>query len=154
MMSKKEEIVAELKAVYDGVPWHADNLKEILEGISASAAQTRPIAGAHTVWEIVLHITGWNDVWAERLDGRNVLEPPAGDFPASGVDDAAWTETLKELERSHTNLIGKISQVRDEDVQQEFMNKGYPLSFFLEGIVRHLVYHSGQIGLLKKSAVP
>jgi uncharacterized damage-inducible protein DinB len=150
-MSKKEEIVAELKAVYEGVPWHADNLTEILEGISASEARKRPIEGAHTVWEIVQHITGWNDVWAERLDGRNVLEPASGDFPASGEDDAAWTATLKELERSHTNLIEKISDVRDEDVPREFMDKGYPLGFFLDGIVRHLVYHSGQIGLLKKA---
>lgn len=149
-MSKKDEIIEELKAVYDGVPWHADNMVEILDGVSARQARTRPIPRAHSIWEIVSHITGWNDVWAERLDGRNVLEPPAGDFPASGEDEAAWTAALKELKRSHHNLIAKISEVRDEDVPREFMNKGYPLGFFLEGAVRHMVYHSGQIALLKK----
>lgn len=150
-MSKKQEIIEELRAVYDGVAWHADSVTEILDGISAEHAVQRPIPDAHTVWEIVLHITGWNDVWAERLDGSNVLEPPAGDFPASGEDDASWSRTLEDLERSHLNLIEKIGNVRDEDVPREFMNKGYPLGFFLDGIVRHMVYHSGQIGLLKKA---
>lgn len=150
-MSKKHEIIEELRAVYDGVAWHADSVTEILDGISAQQAVRRPIPDAHTVWEIVLHITGWNDVWAERLDGRNVLEPPAGDFPDTGEDEQAWTAALEELERSHLNLIEKIGNVRDEDVSLEFMGKGYPLGFFLDGIVRHLVYHSGQIGLLKKA---
>lgn len=151
-MSKKEEIIEELKAIYDGEPWHADNLIEILDGITGGQAAARPIADAHSIWEVVSHIAAWNDVWAERLDGRNVLEPPA-DFPSSGDGEDAWAAALRDLERSQTNLIGKISKVRDEDVQKEFMDKGYPLSFFLEGIVRHLVYHSGQIGLLKKTAV-
>jgi uncharacterized damage-inducible protein DinB len=150
-MSKKEEILEELKTIYDGEPWHADNLVDILSGITAGQAAARPIGGAHSIWEVVSHIAGWNDVWAERLGGRNVVEPTAGDFPPSGEGEDAWAEALRDLERSYTNLIGKISEVRDEDVREEFLGRGYPMSFFLEGIVRHIVYHSGQIGLLKKA---
>jgi uncharacterized damage-inducible protein DinB len=151
-MSKKEEIINELKAIYDGEAWHADNLTEILDGVPAAQAGKRPIADAHSIREIVAHIAAWNDVWAERLDGRNILEPSAGDFPAAGPDDkTAWAKALCELKRSHLELIDKIENVRDSDMPHEFMNKGYTLGFFLEGIVRHTVYHSGQIAILKKA---
>jgi uncharacterized damage-inducible protein DinB len=149
-MSIKEEVIEDLKAVYDGEPWHADNLTAILAGISAAEALERPIVNAHSIWEIVSHIAGWNDVWAARLEGENVLEPPAGDFPAPGAGDADWAAALRDLERSHFNLIEKISGLREEDLPREFMNKGYPLDFFLRGFVRHAVYHSGQIAILKK----
>jgi hypothetical protein len=91
-------------------------------------------------------------VWAARLGGRNILEPPAGDFPAARPDDeTSWAKALSELDRSFSELIGKIENVRDSDMPHEFMNKGYTLGFFLEGIVRHAVYHSGQIVILKKA---
>ena len=149
-MSKKQEIIDELKEIYDGEPWHADNLMEILDGISAEQAGKRPVPEAHSVWELVGHIAGWNDVWATRLGGKDILDPPGGDFPVSGADDEAWNGALSELERSHRDLISKIETVRDEDMSREFLTKGYTLAFFLEGIVRHNVYHAGQIAILKK----
>ena len=31
---------------------------EVLEGVSAEAAAAHPVAGAHSIWELVLHLTG------------------------------------------------------------------------------------------------
>ncbi|HEY7818948.1 MAG TPA: DinB family protein, partial [Vicinamibacteria bacterium] len=43
----------------DGQPWHGPSLAIVLQGVDARTAAARPIDGAHSIWEITLHLTGW-----------------------------------------------------------------------------------------------
>jgi len=49
----------DLRNVYDGSPWHGSSIKSVLKGVDADTAALRSIPRGHTIWEIVLHMTGW-----------------------------------------------------------------------------------------------
>jgi uncharacterized damage-inducible protein DinB len=128
-------------------------LRQILKGISANQAVAKPIPEAHSIWELVLHITGWNETFATRLAGKSQPEPKDGDFPAiDNSDDASWQLALQKLKRSQALLVDAITNQDERNLSKPFADQDYTVSFFLHGILRHIVYHSGQIGLLKKAS--
>jgi hypothetical protein len=150
-MSDIARIVDELERIYGGDAWHGPSLRETLKGVTAAQAAARPIADAHSIWEILRHIAGWNDVVSRRLEGYPTEEPVEGDFPQiAGTGEAAWAEALAKLEESHRRLVGKISSLGQERLQETAAGEDYSVSFMLHGMIRHIVYHSGQIALLKK----
>ena len=152
-MSEKEQLLDELQKVYRGDAWHGESLSEILSGISAAKAFAKPIPAAHSIWEISLHIAAWNETFTERLLGGVRPEPKDGDFPVIGdSSEKGWKDTLKRVETAQQKLIDAVKNLREEDFSKQFANRDFTLSFFLHGIVRHIVYHSGQIGVLKKAA--
>jgi uncharacterized damage-inducible protein DinB len=149
-MSEIQAIIDDLKNIHEGDAWHGPALKEILTGVTATQAASRPLPNAHSIWELVLHIAAWENVFLNRLSGRPMNEPDVGDFPpVTETNDAAWQKTLTKLDESHRELIDKISAVMDE--QAIVPGKDYSVAYMLRGIVRHHVYHAGQIMLLKKA---
>jgi hypothetical protein len=57
--SDLEALCEDLRRVYDGAPWHGSSITEVLKGVDADVAARRSIPRAHTIWEIVLHMTAW-----------------------------------------------------------------------------------------------
>jgi hypothetical protein len=57
-MSEIHRIADQLKRSLEGEAWHGPALRELLSGVTAKQAAARPLAGAHSIWEIVLHIIG------------------------------------------------------------------------------------------------
>ena len=143
----------ELRVLAHGDPWHGPALDELLDGVTAETAGTRPIPGGHTLWEIVLHVTGWLDVWRRRLEGERVDEPEEGDFPAPpGATAQAWAESKDRLRTAHGRLVARVADLSDADLDAPVAGRDYTVRFLVRGAIRHTVYHSGQIGLLRKLA--
>lgn len=68
-MSAIQRILDHYDGVLSGEPWHGDAVWPVLDSISAQEAAARPIPSAHTIWEIVMHMTFWENVAAQRLAG-------------------------------------------------------------------------------------
>ena len=150
-MSKIQAIIDELKYIHDGDAWHGPSLKEILSGVTAQQAAARPLANAHSIWELTLHIAGWEDVFHRRLVGRPIEEPEEGDFPpVTEVSEEAWRRALTRFDEEHSKLIETIAGLTDERLRETVIGKNYTIEYMLRGLVRHHVYHAGQIALLKK----
>lgn len=150
-MSEVAGIIDELKRAHDGEAWHGPALREVLSDVTPEQAAGRPIANGHTIWELVLHIAGWERVVTRRLEGHRVDQPEEGDFPAVDSFSAeAWTETLARLDSAHEALIESVSGLSDEMLKQTVIGKDYPIGIMLHGVAQHSAYHGGQIGLLKK----
>ncbi|MCC7309594.1 MAG: DinB family protein [Acidobacteria bacterium] len=148
---EKQQIIDELRMILDGEPWHAANLKETLSGIDAGRAALK-LPGTHSIWELAGHITGWNNVWAERLKGNPISEPLNGNFPeGKQIADAAWKELQTQISDSFGNLIRAIEERSEGAFGEKFEDNDYSLSFFLHGTVRHNVHHAAQIALLKSA---
>src|SRR5688572_18901538 len=114
-MREKEQVLDELQRIYEGDAWHADSLREILAGVSSDKALAKPIPKAHSIWELVLHVTAWNETFTERLSGKLRLEPVDGDFPAiAEASEDAWQEALQRLKRSHEQLL-EVIRKQDEE---------------------------------------
>jgi uncharacterized damage-inducible protein DinB len=152
-MSELTFILGELKDIHQGNAWHGPSLRESLAGLTAEQASARPITNAHSIWEIVSHIAGWENIFRRRLEGdERAVEPEAGDFPpVKDPSEAAWLQTLENLESEHQKLLKVVSNLSEEILETNVAKNDYSTRFLLHGIVRHHVYHAGQISLLRKS---
>lgn len=151
-MSEIKAIINELKNVHDGNAWHGASLTDALQGIACDQAAARPLKDAHSIWEIVAHIEGWDDVFRRRLEGQGINEPETGDFPVSAQqNETAWAETLQKLENTHRELLSVVDKLSESVLETKIAGKDYSYRFLLRETVNHKVYHSGQIALLKKA---
>jgi heme-degrading monooxygenase HmoA/uncharacterized damage-inducible protein DinB len=145
------ELARELETLADGDNWHGPTLHELLDGVSAEAAAARPIAAAHTIWELVLHVTAWSDVFRRRLEGTAVEEPETGDFPAAPPPTShAWAKATQALFTAHAALASRVSRLSDAELAAPIPGRPFDGYFQVRAAIRHIVYHSGQIGLLRK----
>jgi uncharacterized damage-inducible protein DinB/heme-degrading monooxygenase HmoA len=146
-------LAEELRVLAHGDAWHGPTLDELLASVSPETAAARPVPGGHTLWELVLHVTGWNDVWRRRLEGELVDEPGDGDFPAPPPATAqAWADAKDRLRVAHEKLVARVAALSDADLDACVTGREYTVRFLVRGAIRHTVYHSGQIGLLRKLA--
>lgn len=158
-MLETSRIIDELAREYEGDPWHGSSLVSILEGVSASQAIARPIGDAHSIWELVLHVTAWKNEVRHRLSGAPAGEPKEGDWPEVGEPSAArWKEALDRLQGAHQDLLAAIQELPaaqihapTNDPRDLEAGAGVPYYVLLHGAVQHDVYHAGQIALLKKA---
>jgi uncharacterized damage-inducible protein DinB len=150
-MSVIQTIIDELKEIHDGEPWHGPSLKEILSGVTAEQAAAKPLANAHSIWEITLHVAAWEGVMIRRLAGLQTDEPEEGDFPAvTDASEEAWRLTIARLDERHRRLIEAVATLTDERLREIVPGKDYTVEYMLRGLTSHPVYHAGQIALLKK----
>jgi len=150
-MSEIQTIIDELKNIHDGDAWHGPSLKEILSGVTAEQAAAKPLANAHSIWELTLHISAWEGVFMRRLAGLQMDEPEEGDFPAvTEAGEEAWRRTLTRFDETHRRLIEAVATLTDERLCETVVGKDYTVEYMLRGLTRHHVYHAGQIALLKK----
>jgi uncharacterized damage-inducible protein DinB len=157
-MSEADRLIDQFKRAHDGDPWHGSPLKDILKGVAAEAAARRPPNGAHSIWELVLHATGWRNEVARRATGEPAGEPAAGDYPSVGeATPARWEAALAALDASHDNLVRVVRGMSDEQLLKPTNDPRYPplgtgVSYYelLHGIVQHDAYHAGQIAIVKR----
>jgi|SRR5687768_9689602 len=158
MVSHLELIVDQLEREHSGDPWHGSPLRDILSGVDAAQAARKPLARAHSIWELVLHITGWKLEVAKRAGGGAASEPAAGDWPPVGEPtESRWRAALEALDAAHRELIAAVEALHEEqllkptaDPRNRPLGTGVSYYVMLQGIAQHDVYHSGQIALLTK----
>ena len=95
-MSETQRIRDQLRAAYDGSPWYGDSVTEILDGVNAADAAGHPVADAHSIWELVLHMAHWRRVALEALAGKSIAHygaDVAGDWRTpEDTSEKAWEE--------------------------------------------------------------
>jgi len=155
MRSEGARIAEQLARAYEGGAWHGPAVREVLAGITAESAAARPIPGAHSIWEIVLHIGVWEDVVRRRLEGESVNPSDAEDWPrVTDTSPAAWNATLARLERGNHALRDTIARLDDRLLDQPPAGSKTLRYVLAHGAVQHDLYHAGQIAVLKKNARP
>jgi uncharacterized damage-inducible protein DinB len=151
-MSQIEIITDQLQRAFDGEAWHGPAFMEILEGIDAKTAAARPIPTAHSIWELVLHLAGWERVITRRLRGEKLTLSDEENFGhITSVSESAWREAVKTLRENHDELIKSVSSLPEFRLSETVPGKDYTVLFMLLGSVQHAAYHGGQIALLKRS---
>lgn len=153
-MRETQRIADQLRRVHEGGAWHGASLAEILAGVTSTQAARRSVPGAHSIWDIVLHITQWDIVVRKRLAGQRIVNlPPKEDWPASGaLTPKAWRKALADLKRSNRELCAAIARFPERRFSEIVPGRKYSYARMLHGVVHHDVYHAGQIAILKKAA--
>ena len=156
-MSETARIADQLRRAFQGDAWHGDSLLEILDGITAAQAAARPLKHAHTIWELVLHITAWDSAVRRRLAGAAVDLSDEQNFPSvMDPSENAWRRTIEQARKVHNELVQAVEAFPDERLAEKVPGKKsepdwYNFYYMLHGVAQHELYHAGQIALLKKA---
>src|SRR4051812_49114503 len=123
-MSELSRIAAELERAYKGDAWHGPNMTVTLKGLRAFCAPVKPIPEAHSIWEIVHHLTAWNEIVRRRFCGELVKVTPEQDWPA--VEDTgqeAWERDLGALHQSVQSFIAELKRAAKKKNCDEVLKK-------------------------------
>src|SRR3954453_401530 len=104
-MNELQRIADQLRRAWQGEAWSGPSLCDALEGVTAEQAVQRPVKNGHSIWELVLHLTTWNNVARRRFEGELFEVSEAEDWPPIGyTSEAAWKISLADLEQANNNL--------------------------------------------------
>ncbi len=155
-MLETERIAEEIDQAAVGEAWHGPALQQAVNGVGAADARARPVAGAHTIWEIVLHMTTWAIEVERRLRENARPLDASEDWPDPGPEgEAAWTEVKSALVDAHRRLRQTIQEFPTGRLAEQVPSTSGEdhTSFYvmLHGLAQHDAYHAGQIAMLKKA---
>lgn len=158
-MGELERISNELRLAYQGDAWHGPSVRAALEGVDARMATTRLAPSAHTICELLLHMTAWTREVARRLKLGIAQEPEAGDWPPGHpTNDGEWKAIVAAFEAANEEALDAIAHLNDRvlderigDARDPALGSGVTRYVTLHGLVQHHAYHTGQISLLKKA---
>lgn len=152
MPSEVERIQNQLHRAFAGEAWHGPSLGELLADVKAPQAAARPIAGAHSIWELVLHIAAWDKAVAARLGGGRGAVTDEENFPAvNDTSEGSWQKAIETLKQNHQELMEAMGQVEESRLDEPIVEGMPSVYVHLHGAVQHDLYHAGQIAVLKKA---
>jgi uncharacterized damage-inducible protein DinB len=143
----------QLRLSFEGDAWHGPAVLQAVDGIGAEAAFAHPIATAHSIWELVLHLGGTYDLVLRRLRGDGRQLAPEEDWPAIVSATAeGWRETVRSLHALNEELRRAV-QVFSADRLDAPLVAEAPYTAYTQfiGVTQHNLYHAGQIALLKRA---
>jgi uncharacterized damage-inducible protein DinB len=143
-----EQIIDRLNDIFDGEGTFGTTLRRALDGVSEEQARKRPIEGAHSIFEIVAHIATWTDVVAWRLRGQPIVSSTVEDW--GDVTAQSWLAAIEDLEKAQSRLLDAVVRLAPEALEEKAAGKDYTNRIALDMIMNHIVYHTGQIALLRK----
>lgn len=152
-MSETSRIADQLARAIDGDAWHGPSLFEILDGVTAAQASAHPWPDAHSIWEIVLHCRTWLRLAADAIDGVPTPEWPfPEDWPTTPEPtEDNWSSTRQSLLDARDALQQRLTKAGDELLSRTVPGRNHSFYYMLHGNVQHVLYHAGQIVLLKKA---
>lgn len=150
-MSDSALIVDQLRRAFDGDAWHGPSVLELLMNVNATTAASHPIAKAHSIWELVLHIEAWELAALRRFAGE-VVELKEDFPPINDSSDTEWKTTLNRFKRTHNQLLTTITAMSHSHLTHQVPGKDYDFEFMFHGLAQHALYHAGQIAILKIAA--
>ena len=154
MKSPQQHFADRVLRTVTGPMWHGPSLSDVLKDVTPEQAVAHAVPDAHSIWEIVLHVTVWADVARARIQGERLGElSPQEDWPpVSASSDSAWRAALEQLHESYRALSETVAALDEEALRTKPKGLGYTLSTLINGAIEHGTYHGGQIALLKRAS--
>ena len=154
-MTDPKELARLVRQAVTGPMWHGPSIAEALGGINYVAANSRSVAGAHSIWEIALHIASWADIARTRL-GEQIMRDPvrSKDWPpVPAPSPATWRQAVEQIGSAYDALATHLEWMKPEDLQRIVPGRDYTVETMIRGVIEHGVYHAGQVAILKKALV-
>jgi uncharacterized damage-inducible protein DinB len=142
-----------LDRVVGGDAWHGPSLLPLLARVPPELAARRVVPGAHTIWELLLHATAWQEIVRRRLAGEPLVEVSASeDWPSPGpISAGGWKTAVAALADGHRRLAADLEALPDGRLDDPAPGGG-TIYAVLSGLIQHHTYHAGQIALLERAA--
>lgn len=159
-MNSVDELRDEIRRSIFSEAWHGTSLLEALSQFTAVRASAHPVAGAHSAWEIALHVLAWTEEVTRRLAGGAPGAPARGDWPgALGAQEREWSRLHEEIVSAHSALDHALAGTTPERLEELVgvsdadapLGTGLTYAVMLHGLAQHNAYHTGQLMLLLRA---
>lgn len=152
-MNESQRLATQMQMALRGGAWHGPSWQEILDGVGAGEATRRPISEAHSIVEVVHHVSTWNDVVRRRLGGELPNVTNEENWPdVQGMDEQAWEAARTGLFERGAALCETIAAFPPDrllEVRPAPANGTW--EDLILGQLQHVLYHAGQAALLRKA---
>lgn len=150
-MDIKSLIAQHVIEAHEGGNWTSNSVKETLEDVSISAATRVTAASQNTIAALLHHLSYWNRVMIQRIEGRAVEIPDSNGFDVPPVTtEQEWKALQEDNIKSAHELASAIKAFEMEDLSNPIL-PGYSSAYKnLQGAVEHIYYHLGQMTMLKR----
>jgi len=151
-MNEVELVADQVASAYRDGAWPEVSVRDLLRGLAAADASAHPIAGAHSAWEIALHLGFWHDAVRRRLAGEAVEYTKDEDWPEpASPTEANWRAALDGVDEAHEALVQTVRGLAPERLSERVVGRDFTVYFMLHGVPQHDLYHGGQVVMLKKA---
>jgi len=153
MSTELERLEEQLRRAFERDAWHGPSVLETLQGVTAEQAHAHPIAGAHSIWEVVLHLSYTYRVVLRRIRGDGTPIRAEEDWPVvPPATEADWQEAVGALRRVNAELRDAVRAFPAGRLDEPLVpDPPYTAYTQFIGITQHDLYHAGQISLLKRA---
>jgi uncharacterized damage-inducible protein DinB len=146
-------LASQIGRSHRGVAWHGPSVLEALEGVDAARASARPRPDLHTIWELVLHVTAWQRMARETLEGGTYRSmtgeedwPPVPESPT----ETLWEQAKSEMALVNEQLVEAVRKFPEERIEDLVPGREFNYYFLLHGVAQHNIYHAGQIAIAQR----
>jgi len=151
-MSEVQRIADQVDCAYREGAWVGVSVRDLFRGLTVAEAAGRPVRGAHSAWEIALHLSWWHDAVGRRIGGETVDYRDDEDWPAIGdASEASWQAAIDRLDRSHVVLVDAVQRLSPARLDELVQDRPFTVSVMLHGVAQHNLYHAGQVIMLRKA---
>jgi len=152
MREEVSRLEDQVRRALEGEAWHGPAVLETLASISAEAAAAHPIPGAHSIWEIVLHLTATYRLVLQRIQGHSFNLSPEEDWPVVAAPEVQhWHKAVEDLRRLNREVRQAMLSIPPERLDQPLAPGHSEAYMHFAGLAQHDTYHAGQITLLRKA---
>lgn len=148
MIHDRDAVGMSLDKALSGKDAHVE-VDGLLDGLNWKLAGVRPHGVPHSVFQLVNHMTYWQEWVARWLDGKRPRPPKhaAGGWPgrAAPADRRQWLQSVRRFRTARAGLERRARQVDLLAWRGKMAN--------LEAIhlvASHTSYHAGQVALLRQ----
>lgn len=136
--------------VHEGGNWTDVNVKETIRDITLKEAVMHTQASPNTIAAVLHHLTYWNRVMVQRINGVRVAIPDSNGFETPPLNSEEDWQQLKEDNTASAHELSTAIKSFDEKRLEEPIIEGYSSGYKnMQGTVEHIHYHLGQLVILK-----
>jgi len=157
-METKEELLRIIDVLNDTYEseeaWYGPSVVEALRDVTPKMAEARISPNTNSIAEIAYHMTTWRIFAVRKIQGDAEFDVKSKDkdwkkFPI--VDEFEWEAIQMELSLSQEELVSELEKIENDAFLEEFVpGRNYSYYTLIHGVIQHDIYHTGQIGLIKK----
>ena len=139
----KSVLLEQLKTTHNVQNWFVPATQAV-DGLTVEQANWKDGKGNHSIAQLVVHITFWNQRNLSKFKGEkpSAFSGNNDETFAGNVDKASWDEAVRQLDAVMTDWEKAIEAADDQKLQSWYST--------IANISTHNAYHTGQILYIRK----